>query len=338
MTGWPGPVALVAGAIVLVLTTVDFAWTTLAVSSGGGPMSRTVSLRLWEFGVGRLRRRPAFLAPAGLVAAMMPFVVWITLLWLGWWLVFLGSPGAVLSSVDSTIAGIWERAYFAGYSIFTLGNGDFRPIGAGWQIGTVLAALHGLSFVTFGITYLLSVLSAAVERRELAVSIRGLGESATHVVIAGWSEDERSFDVLVGDLTALAPRVIQLAERHYAYPVLHLFHSTERSASAPAMLAMLADAVALLDLGVAPSVRPARSLQSVRWALDRFASVVGPGHVESPPVPAAPDLATLSQSGVPVVTEEEYRRAMDGIAPSRRTWAGIVCAAGWSVPADGFTP
>ncbi|XVH33461.1 ion channel (plasmid) [Haloferacaceae archaeon DSL9] len=46
--------------------------------------------------------------------------------------------------------------YFTGYTIFTLGNGDFYPTAANWQVTTVLTSASGLLLITLIVTYVLA--------------------------------------------------------------------------------------------------------------------------------------------------------------------------------------
>lgn len=41
----------------------------------------------------------------------------------------------------------WERLYFAGYVVTTLGNGELRPDGMVWQLATVVMAFSGLGVI-----------------------------------------------------------------------------------------------------------------------------------------------------------------------------------------------
>lgn len=57
------------------------------------------------------------------------------------------------STATGNPAGTVERLYFTGYTVFTLGNGDFRPGAGTWQLATVAATGTGLVLITLAITY-----------------------------------------------------------------------------------------------------------------------------------------------------------------------------------------
>lgn len=87
---------------------------------------------------------------------MLTLGTWLLLLWAGWTLVFSASPEAVLQDPEGVPADGWARAYFAGFSVFTLGVGDYVPNGPVWQLLTVVAVVSGLALTTMAITYLVS--------------------------------------------------------------------------------------------------------------------------------------------------------------------------------------
>lgn len=55
---------------------------------------------------------------------------------------------AVRDAANGEPAGLVDRLYFTGYTVFTLGNGDFKPGSGIWQIATGAAAGTGLFLVT----------------------------------------------------------------------------------------------------------------------------------------------------------------------------------------------
>ncbi len=322
-----------AGLFVLTATMGDALWTTLSVSSGSGPLSGRVAAAAWRAS-GRLRRRgpsrPLSVA-SGVVAALLPLLTWILLVWLGWAFVFEASKGAVLSSVSGAPASAWERGYFAGYTLFTLGNGELRPGGGVWQLATVAAAFSGLALVSVTITHLLMVTSAASAGRMLALTISDLG--ATPQEILGRSWDGHGFGQLAQELEQLGSRVTAHVERHRAYPTAHYFHSPDREAAAPAMLAVLDETLSLLEQGIDPRVTSDLSLGSARRALDRFIELIR--HEYASPSTTTPppwDLAGLRARGLPVVADSELAERIGPSAPRRRLLYALVTDDGWPWP------
>ena len=275
------------GAVVVAVALYDVLKTTLS-AQGGAPLTSALSAGLWAL----LGRGPAHGLPrraaGGVILTAVP-VAWTLLLWTGWTLVFASGDGAVVDASSQTPADLPARVYFVGFTLFTLGNGDYVPSGGAWQVLTAVASFTGLFLVTLAITYLLPVVQAVAEKRSLAGRIHSLG--ATGVEIAAQaggpgSSLERQLESAAADLTLHA-------ERHLVYPVLHYFASDEaRTALAP-RLAALSDGLLLLRHGLPEADRPdPTALGSVEGALDDYlatvrGSLASPSEDASPPAPSA---------------------------------------------------
>ena len=158
---------------------LDALWTTVA-AAGGGPLTTRLARGLWS-GALRAHRRSGshgLLAAMGTVILMSAIVSWITLLWAGYLLVFSAGDAAVVHASTGAPAGFWERVYFTGYTLSTLGMGDFVPQGSAWRVVTALASLSSLFLVTLSITYLVPVLSAVAAKRQIAALIADIGHGA----------------------------------------------------------------------------------------------------------------------------------------------------------------
>ena len=280
----PVPLAAI-GTLLVLVALYDVVKTTLS-AQGGAPVTSALSASLW----GLLGRGPAHGLPrraaGGAVLAAVP-LAWTLLLWAGWTLVFASDAGAVVDASSQASADLPARVYFVGFTLFTLGNGDYVPAGPTWRVLTAVASFSGLFLVTLAITYLLPVVQAVADKRSLAGRIHSLG--ATGAAIAGHAPSaslERQLESVASDLTLHA-------ERHLVYPVLHYFESDEaRTALAP-RLAALSDALLLLHHGLPEADRPdSTALGSVEGALDDYlgtvrGSLVSPSEDAPPPPPAA---------------------------------------------------
>ena len=280
----PVPLAAI-GTLLVLVALYDVVKTTLS-AQGGAPVTSALSAGLW----GLLGRGPAHGLPrraaGGAVLTAVP-VAWTLLLWAGWTLVFASDSGAVVDASSQAPADLPARVYFVGFTLFTLGNGDYVPASPTWRVLTAVASFSGLFLVTLAITYLLPVVQAVADKRSLAGRIHSLG--ATGAAIAGHAPSaslERQLESVASDLTLHA-------ERHLVYPVLHYFESDEaRTALAP-RLAALSDALLLLHHGLPEADRPdSTALGSVEGALDDYlgtvrGSLVSPSEDAPPPPPAA---------------------------------------------------
>ncbi|MGY1849408.1 MULTISPECIES: ion channel [unclassified Blastococcus] len=269
MTGWWWDVI---GLAIVAFAVVDEARTTLAVASGPGPLTRLITDAVW-----RLARRPAvaeaapvrFVGGPGVVLVAATLGAWFSLLWLGWSLVFLGDEDAVVGASSGAPASVWERFYFAGYNVATLGNGGYQPAGAGFQLATMAAALSGMLLITLGVSYLTSVISAVVGKRSFASQITGFGntgtEMATGLVAAGTALPA------VVPLSSLSATLATLGQQHRAYPLLHAYRPrTPELGTAPAV-AVLLDATLVLSSAADPAGRlPAGLRRSVVSSVQQY--------------------------------------------------------------------
>lgn len=107
-----------AGLALVLVALADLAVTTLT-PRGAGPFTSRVTDRLWSLMLARHRRRPdhGLLAWGGFAVVVTLALMWVTLLWAGWSLVFLGlGPNALVESATNAPADALERIYYAGFT------------------------------------------------------------------------------------------------------------------------------------------------------------------------------------------------------------------------------
>jgi hypothetical protein len=321
--------SLTAGVVIVLAALVDAIWTTLWVGGGAGPITRAVSDLGWRFlnrfGVHRL------MVIAGPLILTITIVTWLFLLWLGWFLIFWSAPGSLLTTSTKDIAGIADRIYFVGYTIFTLGNGDFSPNGASWQIATAIASGTGLFTATLAITYLISVISAAVSARAFAAEVWGFGDTAAKAVAAEWDGD--GYSGLTVPLQSVASQLTKLSQQYLAYPIFQYFHSHQAGKSPIVGLARLDQVLVIAAHGAPHRCRPPEViLNSVRSAvIDVLDSL--PRKFVKPardPLPT-PSLASLRDQGQPVVSDEDFASAIQSEQERRKRLRGLLNAHGWGV-------
>jgi hypothetical protein len=330
--------AVVVGLLVVAIALVDLAWTTVAAGSGAGPLTGRLAGATWRAALAVHRRHPShhFLAAAGVGVVFLVLAAWITTVLIGWSVVFLASDGAVRATATGEAADTAERLYFTGYTVFTLGNGDFRPGGGTWQLATVGATGSGLVLVTLAITYLVPVAAAVAERRQLASYVSTLGDDAADILVRAW--DGNGFGSLTQHLVALAPLVDSARQRHLTYPVLHYYHSVDHASAAAPSVVNLALMVEALAHGVAPDVRPDPSaVGPVDRAIDSFLDTLAAAYIPTPEDTIPPlDLEELRRRGIPTVGNEEYATATAQRSRRRRLLAGLLVDDGWRLPSAGL--
>jgi hypothetical protein len=321
---------LVLGLAVLAVTVYD-AVTTVAVPWAGGGRVTSRLVRGWWRVAHRLARRPdsLLLASAGTVVLLGTIVVWLVLVWIGWTLVFASDPGAVVSDPTGIPADLVGRAYFAGFTVFTLGVGDLVPVGSPWRLLTVVASASGLALTTAAITYLTPVLTAVVERRKQAATIAALGRSPEEVVLRAYHD---------GSLRLLEPLLVQLvgdlgltAERHLAYPVLHAFHARDPARDLRGRLVDLDDALILVGHGLDGDrielPHPALVAAAQR-TVDQLVEQGMQRRAWAEPRRLA--LTTLAAAGLPVVSPDSFDRRVGELGDRRARLAAYAADSAWA--------
>jgi hypothetical protein len=318
------------GIALLLLALSDLLWTTFL--EGGPPVTRRVGHFVFTLTasfckVGGNRRR---IAMAGLAAVMSTLATWTILVWAGWALIFSSFPGALVEANTSAPADEWARVYFAGYTIFTLGLGDYKPAGHLWQLLTSVAA--GSGFLMFGtaLAYLMAVVPAATQKRQLAVCIWALGKSPDDIIIRAWNGVDST--ALGPHFVSLVPMLALMGESHLSYPILHAIHSTKRSASLASSVASLDEALTILECGLERGCSlDLPSLGAVRQAITEFLQTLAPALIQpSQDDPPPPSLKKLKEMGVPVVDDDLFHQSLIPIADRRRLLHALVRNEGWT--------
>lgn len=327
MTWW----MCVLGGVVIVLVIYDAFSTTISATSASGPITHRLGQGVWRL-LGWLARGPKsrLLSAAGPLVVLLYMLTWLLGLWAGWALVFLSEPHAVVSSQSGQPASVGATVYYAGFTTYTLGIGDFVPAAGVWQQLSVLATISGFAMVTLVIGYTIPLAIAVTKRRTLGVVLAGLGHTAQEIVIRGASRDD--VGPLAEDLRRLAPDVAEAAQQHLSYPVLHYFHTPDREMALPPGIVALDEAMLLLEHGLVAEARPhAITTQPLRHALDRLA-VIADDHFtgQTPQTPLPPALDPLREAGLPTVSDASYLEAVAGRTTHRRRMLAYLQGDHWT--------
>lgn len=176
------------GILILLFVMFDVLVTTLT-TNGAGSISGRLSYWLWWIALRIHRRRSnhRLLTITGWVILIGTPLVWICLVWVGWAILFCASDTAIVHSESDVPATVWERIYFTGYTLSTLGIGDYQAQGSIWQLATALASANGFFLFTLAIAYLLPVIAAVVVKRQIALYISALGGTPDDILIRAWN-------------------------------------------------------------------------------------------------------------------------------------------------------
>lgn len=328
MTSW---LTIAGGFALLLFVWIDVAWTALTLD-GGGPITRVILRAL-----GRLDRRaalarvPRLRSKLGAYVVIINAVAWIALSWVGWTLVFSAFEGTVVHEKSQLPADVGERIYFVGFTLSTLGVGDFVPAGFVWRVLTSVAASSGFVVITLAISYFVPLLSAVIAERHLAMMMSSLGESPVHVVVAGW-HPSRGAAPLVTRMQELSQQLVQIDQQHDAYPVMHYFIPRNRDASLALGLTRMQEALVLLEHGVAEELRPdASELGSIHWAIDKYTDqLFTSGIATRRRPPPLPSLDALEEEGIPSVERSAFEEGASRVQERRGMLADYLERHGWS--------
>lgn len=326
---------LILGITVLFLVAVDLLWTTIWVDGGGGPLSRRMGKMCWFILRKISTKHFNILRLAGPVVLSLTLITWILLLWIGWTLVFSAEADSILLTPGKTPVTSWmEKIYYVGFTLFTLGIGDYIPKRGVWQLVTTIATGSGMLFITLSVSYVVSVLSGVVQKRSFAKNVTGQGQSWVSVVKQSWNgKDYHSVDFLLKDLSS---QLSMLTQQHKAYPILHYYHTEKNSESSAVALAILDEALTVYEFGVDEEYKPNRVwLKEARSSVNDYLETLHkvffkPADSTPPPM----NLDPLRNEGMPVKTNPEFNIAVSNIMKRRERLLGLVEADAQQWPDD----
>lgn len=317
-------VYLTVGILLVIGVIVDILWTTTWVEGGAGPLTARLMELIWRAirQVGSQNSR--VLTLSGPVILSVSILLWIGLLWGGWTLIFLSAENALIDTLNRGPVSWLDHVYFTGYTIFTLGTGDFVPQTGVWQVATILATASGLLFVTLIVTYVLSVLGAVTQKRSLASSVSGLGTQSEEIVRTSWNGNE--FEGLDVPLTTIASQLSTLTSNHKAYPILHYFHSHQAAQAPVVSITILDEALTLLRFGVPEEDRPSATIiKNVRSSVEDYLETLNQTFVQpADHTPPSPSLQYLRDAGIPTLSDEEFDSSVEDLSQRRRTLLGLI--------------
>ena len=259
------PVSLISGFIIIIIVFFDFFYTTLS-GSGASFITQFFSFlahRLQLFLNKRLGRKIFTLS--GMLVNLIVLAVWVVLIWAGLFLVYSSDPDAILNS-EKQMASASERLYFTGYVLSTLGIGDFYPVTPFFEILTSIFSFFGFIFFTTSMTYLVSVFSAVMHKRSLALAIRNLGKNPSEVIKNLIDQDSSFTFQQIADLQKMIGRH---SINHEAYPVIHYYNNPDSESALSINITILDESVSIL-LRDTKSNYFNKELRVLRNSIDHF--------------------------------------------------------------------
>lgn len=319
-------VYVVLGVLLLVSGIVDLLWTTLWVNGGAGPLTSLLMSSMWR-GIRRIsNKRSQVLSLSGPAILISSLAMWLLLIWAGWVFLFAGGEETLLDTRNVGPISWVERIYFVGYTVFTMGNGDFTPQGGIWQIATALTTASGMLLVTMSVSYVLSVLDAVSQKRSFASNVAGLGMQGEAIINTAWNGEE--FKGLDLQLNTITSELNTLTANHRAYPILHYYYSKTPERAAVISITALDEALTFLRFGIVEENRPSDSIiRNARSSVQSYLKTVSGTFVQSADTTPPPlDLQSIRDAGIPTVSDEKFAKSLDDIDERRRKLLGLVKA------------
>lgn len=319
------------GLVVLLSVLIDLYYTTLSHRGGGFITSRLARI-VWKlmFWMSGRNPRKKILQFAGLLTTMITLYSWVLLTWAGNSLIYIADYDSVVNASSGIPASEWEKVYFTGFTLSTLGIGDFKPNGTGWQVYTAVASFTGLFLMTIAITYFVPVLNADIKKRGLSLMLASMGGSPKEVLLNGWNG--KDFSNLESQLQPVAEKIIQHGQQHLAYPVLSNYQSSQARASIAVNVAAFDEAISIMLIHL-PSHLAANEhlLQLTRDAITSYLVTLRSAFISaSDKVPPRPNVDYLKRAGVTIRNSPETTKEWEDLEERRSLLLGLLENEGWN--------
>lgn len=318
------------GLCILLIITFDLIRTALSVS-GPGFLSRRISKTIWRglLMTSDYSGTKRILEMGGAIILVSIIFSWLLLIWLSSSLLFISQPDSLMNVETNTSASISSKIFYTGYTLSTLGLGDMEPDGPFWEILTAILGFTGLILISIAITYLISVVSAEIQKRRISVYINTLGCSVDEILLNYWNgKDFKELDAPFVNLTSL---IILHAQNHKAYSVLHFFHTSEKKEAFVLNITNLDEVLTILLTHIDASQRPSSNvLDGLRKAISSYLITL-PSVFITPAKEAPPDFLfrKVEKMGIPVIQNEHTLAEYARLTGRRKLLLSLINDDGW---------
>lgn len=321
------------GIILLIITLTD-AFLIIFSLRHGGPITNFWTNKIWSGFLAIHRRHKihkvlGFVGPAFLVFAVL---TWYFMMYVSWLLIFLSHNRSAVVQASSAELDIFQKIYFIGATLSTVGYGDIVPSSFPWTTMATFATFGATFLITTSLSYMFPVISAASKRKDLAEKIFSMGEDAQKMVEYGWEIDSR--DKTERYLFSIFSDLTEHTNKHMVYPVLRYFHNPIKQKSSTRAVLELADFFFLVSKAAVPEDRPSRILQRVAWSnIESFSKTKRKAAIKGMDSPLT-DTSHLSREmllriGLRPVDETEFQTKLNEYKPLREKLLAICSEDGW---------
>ncbi|TYP74377.1 potassium channel family protein [Aquimarina intermedia] len=262
------------GIFIYIVVVSDMVMTTLTMKGGGWLTSR-LSHCVWNLALRSCGNegRSNLLTHIGYLLLVLIVLVWIGLLNCSFSLVLIAQDDSVINASTKVPANIWEKIYYSGFVLSTLGIGDFVGSTVIWRIITNVYAFTGFVLITMSVTYFIPVLGAVKKQRKLGINISGLGPSPQKIILNGWNGE--NFDFLKFQLFSLSDDLVEHNQNHRAYPIIHFFHNSKSDNAIIIQIAVLNEVILLFENYIRKDITLNKNdLLSMHSALNNYVDVI----------------------------------------------------------------
>jgi hypothetical protein len=284
-----------SGVSLLIFIAGDFL-ATVFLQKGAGYLTRAVTVavaKVFKKLAGNNGNHP-ILEYKVVVIILFMIITWLFLVWMAVSMIFFSDTASVINTETNEPSSYFEKMYFAGYTLSTMGLGDYKPNGVLWQQFTSIVSFSGFTILTISITYIVPVINNITQKKILSLRISSLGRSVNEILFNGYEKD--SFSPLEQQLNSQAHIILTFAKNHSAYPILHHVHTVNKDENAVLRLVLLDEVLNILQYHIPPEKKISNLiLMQIRTAISVYLDslrYITPS--EKPP--PLPDFATLEKN------------------------------------------
>lgn len=323
------------GLLIVIIGVGDILYTVLSPSGAGYCSGKCVHW-IWKLSIMIAGHdgKKKFLPHIGIFAMLFIVLMWVAMLWIGNTVALYADDGALLNSnQDGHQKDFVSKLYYISYVLSAMGHGDYSPATDFWKCYTAVVSFTGVIFISLAVSYILPVLDAVTNKRSIAIRIWTLGATPNEILERRLNNE--SCKGLVEDLLDLNASLIELAQQHLAYPIIHYFHSTKHHESTALAIAKLDEVVSTLEyllIEVNTELHLLDNLYKVRTALTYYintlhSAYINPNdHQPSLPIFNITNMYEGHLSSKNAKFEEHFNRLSD----RRRLLVAYVINDGWS--------
>lgn len=253
------------GILILLATFLDFFHTTLS-GNGFGIISAAVNDGLSTL-ILKDKSKLSF-KYSGLIHILCTTATWLFLLLLGIYLIFISGDMMVIHATSKMPATYVERFYYMCYVVSTLGVGDYIPGNDLNRFFTGIFSFSGFILLSTALTYLLSVVTAVLQKKQLALFLSSMGANISELYEFFTTED--NLELLSEKSTEIKKLIIQAASNYVFFPVIQYFLTEKKRTSVELQLARLNEILLVLQNDFPPEDPNYQRVKSLRKSITYY--------------------------------------------------------------------